>query len=114
MTSETPVACTLGARDYAERIRWIAALNERSLRRHEQSDLTLRLIYGTAARADVERLVAQERACCAFLHFDVADSSEGLVLSITAPERAREAAEEIFGEFTTAKPGGRSSACGCC
>jgi hypothetical protein len=114
MTSEAPIACSLGAGDYAERIRWIAALNGRSLRRHEQSDLTLRLVYDAAARSDVARLVAQEQACCAFLDFDVAEAPEGLVLSITAPERAREAAEAIFGEFTGANPQGRASACGCC
>ena len=114
MPSEAPIACTLGAGVDAERVRWIAALNERSLRRHEQSGLTLRLIYDAAARSDVERLVAQEQACCAFLSFEVAEAAEGLVVSISAPERAREAAEAIFGEFTASKPNERASACGCC
>lgn len=93
-------------------IHWIAALNGRSLRRHERSDLTLRLFYDAAARADVDRLVAQERECCAFLDFDIAEGRETLVLSITAPERARDAAETIFGEFTGAEK--QASARGCC
>jgi hypothetical protein len=114
MTLEAPIACSLAARDYVERLRWIAALNSRSLRRCEQTGLTLRLVYDMAARADVERLAAQERACCAFLDFEVTEGPQGLVLAITAPERARAAAEAMFGAFTAAQAPAQARASGWC
>lgn len=64
---DVPIACTLGAGDYQERVRWIADLNQRSLRDHHRDDLTLRIDYEAGALADVEEHVRQEAACCAFL-----------------------------------------------
>lgn len=113
MTTLAPVACTLGASDFAERIASIEALNRRSLVRQERDDLVLRLVYEPGARAAVEALVAQERACCAFLDFDLAETRDGLRLTITAPERARTGAEAMFDEFAGAPAPARSGGCGC-
>lgn len=112
MSEAPPIACTLGAGDFQARLAWIADLNQRRLKRHARHDLTLTLVYDKAARREVVRLAAQERACCAFLTFDVADSREGTVLTVTAPEAAREAADTLFEGFTSDKPA--TNACGCC
>lgn len=112
MSETIPIACTLGAGDMKQRLAWIADLNARRLKRHERNDLTLRLIYDPKARRDVARLAAQERACCAFLAFELAESAEGVVLTVTAPEAAREAADTLFDGFTAGNV--PASACGCC
>lgn len=111
MSEAIPIACTLGAGDLQQRQAWIADLNRRQLKRHTRNDLTLTLVYRRKARRDVARLAAQERACCAFLTFEVADSPEGTVLTVTAPEAARLAAETLFAGFTAGQAPG---ACGCC
>jgi hypothetical protein len=111
MSETVPIACTLGAGDFQQRLAWIADLNQRRLKRHARTDLTLTLVYDRAARRDVARLAAQERECCAFLTFELADSAEGAVLTITAPEDAREAVDTLFAGFTSGKA---PTACGCC
>lgn len=112
MSKPAPIACNLSSGDFRQRLAWITDLNRRQLVRHERADLTLSLVYGKAARADVDRLVAQERECCPFLSFDVADGAEGVVMTVTAPEEAREAAGLLFDGFTSGRPA--SPACGCC
>jgi hypothetical protein len=114
MTAETPIACTLGAGDYRARMAWIETLNRTSLRRHERDDLTLRLFYDSAARTDVEALVEQEQACCAFLEFQLSEAEGVVALVVSAPERARDAAEAIFAEFMTSAATGPAPTCGCC
>ena len=114
MTAEAPIACALSAADYRARKASIKALNRESLRRRERDDLTLRLFYDAAAQANVEALVEQERACCAFLDFQL-DAAQGeVVLTIRAPERARLAAEAIYAQFATGSASAPAPACGCC
>lgn len=112
MSESLPIACTLGAGDLKARLAWIADLNRGHLKRHARNDLALTLVYDRSARDDVARLAAQEGECCAFLAFDVADGPEGTVLTVTAPEDAREAADTLFEGFMAGKPA--ASACGCC
>ena len=49
----------------------------------------------------VREMVRLERACCAFLTFDLQERPDDVRLTIAAPEAAREAAEAIFHQFTT-------------
>ena len=114
MNAEAPIACTLSAGDMRARKAAIMTLNRQHLRRNERDDLTLRLFYDAVARENVEALVEQERACCAFLDFQVDEAQGEVVLTIHAPERARVAAETMFAEFATGSAAAPASACGCC
>lgn len=94
-----PIACSLSAADYEERVKGIRELSARYLVWASRDDLTLHLIYDTAAESDVRRLVDSERACCAFLSFSVSSQSDGVHLTIVAPEDARDAADPLFDHF---------------
>ena len=109
-----PIACTLGAGDFQARVAWIAALNARALRNHRRDDLILHLTYAPNAAADIREMVSKERACCAFLDSAIWEDTTGLVLTITAPEDAREAAELVFEPFVAKTPAKAAASCGCC
>lgn len=112
MTSPAPIACTLEPLSQKERLEEIAALMREGLADLRQADLRLELDFRAAVRARVERMVEQERACCAFLDFAVSDHGDVVCVTIIAPEAARGAAEAIFDAFLSQS--GKPSVCGCC
>jgi len=103
MTTPLPIACTLAPGDYSERLAWIAKLNRESLRSFHQDDLTLDLVYDIAAGGQVRELIRREEKCCAFLHFDVAETADAIRLRIEAPAEARDStgalASALFAPF---------------
>ena len=78
---------------------WIADLNTRTLKEARQQGLRLELHYAPSAKADVRRMIVQEQECCAFLLFDIIEEGELLMLTITAPDDACDAAETVLGPF---------------
>ncbi|MGT2465156.1 hypothetical protein ACVOMV_07000 [Mesorhizobium atlanticum] len=90
------IACTLGASDFKERVAGIRALAGRSLRHAERTPLSLKLTYGREALEEVTDLMRKEQACCEFLTFDLKSRSHGVVLTITAPPQAADAADLLF------------------
>ena len=98
--TDLPIACTLPLAALSERNSLIRDLAHGALLRARRSGLTLHLTYDRSAAARVRELVQKERSCCAFLRFEVAEDAAGVQLSITAPERARDAVEFIFAPFT--------------
>lgn len=98
-TTSLPIACTLSAGDYHDRLTWIATLNRELLRSHQQKDLELELVYELDAAARVRALVQQEQACCAFLHFTITEATDTLTLRIEVPAEAGDHAAEIFAPF---------------
>jgi hypothetical protein len=46
-------------------------------------------------------MVRRERECCAFLTFAVREEAERIVVTVSAPEGARIAAEAMFEQFVT-------------
>lgn len=96
---EKPIACSLGAGDYRERLAWIAELNARNLRRQRRSGLRLELAYGTAVAEDLRELIRREEACCGFLTFRLQQKHDSLLLVITAPETARSMLDSVFEPF---------------
>ncbi len=96
-----PIACTLSAGDYRDRITSIADLNRDALRGHHRDDLRLELVYEPAARERVREMVRREQECCAFLSFELHEDADRVRLAIIAPDDAREAAAALFEEFTT-------------
>jgi hypothetical protein len=106
-----PIACTLGADAYRERLAWIAELNRPALQSVRREGAELVLTYDPHAGGRVREMVHREQECCAFLDFKLFEEEKGLTLVITAPEAAREALDAVFNPFLT---GSKSSGgCGC-
>ena len=101
---ETPIACTLQPGDYKDRLAWIAELARDGLSNVHRDDLRLELTYAAHVRDRVREMVRLEQQCCAFLSFEVTEVAEGVRLAITAPERARDAADALFEPFTRRNP----------
>ena len=95
-----PIACTLGNDALRDRRRWIAELTRDALCGHRRDDLVLHLHYRSEAADRVREMVRLERACCAFLTFEVGERPDYVLLTITAPETAREVAGAMFDQFT--------------
>jgi len=100
MATDLPIACTLSATDYRARLAEIAALSRDALRHAEQHGLTLDLRYAPEAAARVRRLVEQERACCAFLQFELQENADEVRLLVTAPPAAADAVPDLLAELT--------------
>ena len=94
-----PIACTLQAGSYQERLAWIAALARDGLRGLSRTDLRLELIYAPAVAPRVREMVVKEQECCGFLSFDLTETEDAVRLTITAPERARDVADALFEPF---------------
>ena len=100
-TSEAPIACTLSIGDYKQRLTEIAVLARDALRSHERDGLTLRLKYAATAVDRVKEIVRREQECCAFLNFQLQEEGEEILVTISALEEARVAAETLFKQFIT-------------
>jgi hypothetical protein len=96
---EPTIACTLDAGEFKARTASIRDLARRSLLKSSRGRLTLSLVYAADAAGEVSELVAKERACCAFLDFDMTNKSDGVHLVITAPESAAGSADMLFSHF---------------
>jgi hypothetical protein len=96
---EKLIACTLDTSDFKERAASIRDLARRSLRHSSRTPLILSLTYEPRALDEVRDLVAKEKACCAFLSFDLKNNANGVFLTITAPKSAAETADALFGHF---------------
>ena len=100
MAAEIPIACTLAATDYRARLAAIADLSREALRHVERRGLTLDLRYAPEAAPRVRQLLEQERACCAFLQFELHESADEVRLLVTAPPAAAEAVPDLLFELT--------------
>ena len=87
MTTELPMACTLGTGDLEQRLAEIAALGAERLISHEaDGDRQLLRFHSDAdTRRRLERIVAAEGECCAFLDLNLSDDHGELLFSIAAP-----------------------------
>ena len=102
-TSALPVACTLGAGDYRERLAWIAELNRTALRHHAHDGRRLVLTYAPGSGDRVRELVRRERECCAFLSFTLHEDPDTVRLTIDAPEAAGASAAVLLEPFTASE-----------
>lgn len=92
------IACSLGATDFKERVASLRDLASRHLLSSRREQLQLYLTYNSVALLEVEDMVAKESDCCAFLDFDL-QAGVRVELTITAPESAALAADELFAHF---------------
>ena len=111
MTDSTAPACSLEARAFEDRVRWIRDLNRQHLRRANRDGASLVLAYAPAAREAIEDLLRRERECCAFLVFDVRDVADELELRITVPPDAADQADTLLQPF---HGGTAPTAANCC
>lgn len=110
------IACTLSGPDLQGRLSAIAELARRALLGHERQGPTLRLHYDLGVAAELEKLVAQERVCCAFLDFELACRADAVHLDITVPAQAAEFVDTLLAHFLgerSAPTVGRAAPCGC-
>lgn len=109
-----PIACTLEGDSLASRVAELRHFTERNLKWHRLEGRVLNLTYRRDAEPELRRIVELERACCAFLAFDLDVQPEAVSLTITAPASAAESAAWLFDQFmpapTTKTP---VAACGC-
>lgn len=112
--ADAPIACALPPADLQQRLAWIHDMTTRHLVRHRLEGRTLHLTYRAEAGPDLERLVAQERECCAFLHFALQKAPHAVDLTIVAPRGAQGGGQWLFEQFL---PLGQRQAtgvgCGC-
>jgi hypothetical protein len=94
-----PIACTLIEGDFRDRLAWIAELTRDALQGYERADLTLKLRYAREAVQRVQDMVRKERACCAFLTFEMREQADEVWVTIKAPEEIRPTADALFEPF---------------
>ncbi|NEK19496.1 hypothetical protein [Rhizobium leguminosarum] len=99
---QAPIACTLDANEFKARTELIRTLTSRHLRQATRTALRLNLTYAPEALSEVRELVRMEQACCAFLTFDQTHDATGVFVTITAPQAAAAAADDLFAHFTPA------------
>lgn len=95
---DTPMACTLGAGDYAERTAALAELAATALRSRESIEGGERLVFapGEKIAARLRDAVAAESQCCSFLSMDLREGVDRIELRITGPEGSEAIIEELF------------------
>jgi hypothetical protein len=93
-----PIACSLTAADYRQRVAEAGDVAREALRERRQIDGGERLVFQETG--DVRRrlgaFVAAESACCPFLAMSLQSDGGRLVLDITGPELAAPIIEELF------------------
>lgn len=111
----TAASCSLEARDFKERVAWIAALNDKSLRGHRRQGSILTLTYVPDALREVEKMIAREKRCCAFLDFNLRTPHDTVELSIMVPEGQEANADVLLAPFYDSQASTHaSSCCGAC
>lgn len=101
---DAPIACTLTGVGFQQRLDAIAALLAEGLRSYTRRDLVLDLEFDPAVADRVRDLKRLEEACCGFLDFALTESADAIRLTITAPERARATADDLFDQFLARDP----------
>jgi hypothetical protein len=96
-----PIACSLSAAEYRERLAAISKVGGSSLISAEERPhhTVLHFRYSAKTRDELQTIVAQEAACCAFLDLSLGTSDEELVLRIAAPEEVRAIVDDLVRSF---------------
>ena len=95
---ELPIACTLDGPALAERLAEIRAVGHEALIAAEPGGV-VRFHATPEVRERLERIVAAEAECCAFLDFELSQTDDELRLTIAAPEGAELVRTELVTAF---------------
>lgn len=95
------IACALTGDELPKRLAELRALGAAALRSVErrEAQAVLRFDRGADVRARLERIVAAEAACCAFLRFDLRDEPGAVVLTIAAPRGGEPVLQQLVDAF---------------
>ncbi|MBN8742562.1 MAG: hypothetical protein BGP24_07655 [Lysobacterales bacterium 69-70] len=96
---QPPIACSLDAGDFRDRLAWIAAVNRDHLVSERRDGQRLVLTYRPDALQSVRDLVAKESACCAFLAFDLTERADVVRLTVSVPDEVLDHADELLAPF---------------
>jgi hypothetical protein len=106
-----PIACSLSAADYRERLAEVAEVGRSSLIEVKElpNESVLHFRYPASTRDRLRAIVSQEAACCAFLDLSLRASDTELVLTLRAPAEARPIVADLIRRFrgvegSTARP----------
>lgn len=104
MNETLPIACSLGADDLRRRLAEIESLGLDALisRDTDGDSQVLRFRSDPETRTRLERIVAAELECCAFLDLELGEDGDQIVLRITAPAEGVPAARELALAFGAA------------
>lgn len=110
-STEAPIACTLDAGEFNDRLAWIAEPNRAALLDARREGPRLVVTYRPDHAERVREMVRRERQCCGFLDFDLREDRGGVRLVIKAPKGAVDALDAIFQPFTSGSA--RTEGCSC-
>lgn len=94
-----PIACSLSSGEAQERAwQWAALLDQaQAMRNPIAGGVRVELLQRDGVAAELDRLVAAERACCPFLTMRVEAAGDLLALTVTAPAQAEPLIADLFG-----------------
>lgn len=100
---ELPVACTLDASDGLSRLQRWQHLHRAATPTVDitEGELEVRYRSGPGVLAELQKLVADERECCAFVSWMVTEDNGQPVLRVTAPPGSPQDIEPIVAMFAT-------------
>jgi len=105
MPENVPIACTLTGEQLSERLAEITAVGGASLLAVDDTPggCELRFRANPRTRQRLEAIMRGESECCAFLDLDLREDGDELALTITGPELARPAVDELVEAFSAAR-----------
>ena len=101
MDAEVPIACSLEAGDYRERLDEIRAISRQGLISAERPGDVARLVFADEPRTRSRLLavVAAEASCCPFLDLAMDSTPEGISLTIAGPPEAIPIVADLAASF---------------
>jgi hypothetical protein len=100
MTTQPPIACSLGAAEMPARRAEIAVLARALLSAEaEGTRAMLRFRAGARARERAAAFVEAEGRCCPFLRMELRDGEGALTLTIEGPAGSEPVVDELVGAF---------------
>jgi hypothetical protein len=101
MAKELPVVCSLDVTGLEQRLASIAEIGTAALisRYADGPRQVLRFRSSRETREGLERVVAAEAECCAFLDLSLREEGDELLLSVSAPEAGQTTADAFAAAF---------------
>jgi hypothetical protein len=104
MTAYLPIACALSGDELLVRLDEIRSVSREALRAKTTSGARAVLTFDPApgVRDRLAAIVAAEAKCCAFLTMDLAETPDGITLTIEAPDDAAAVLAGLVASFEPA------------
>ena len=100
-----PIACSLSAADYRERLDEIAEVGSLIDVEERPHESVLRFRNSPSALDRLREIVSKEAACCAFLSLALRASDSEVVLTVRGPAGARPVVSDLIRSFRGDEPG---------